>query len=244
MSSPFITPYDKNVLSDHMGKAVKVTERAYNTSFITTDLIAWYKAANVTKDGSNLVSEITDMSGNGHHLVQATASKQPVWTDAQLNGHPVLNFDGNDDLIEVAFGTTYARPNTIFVVFNIEALTGWFQAIYQGGTTNGYTWAFNTEQLTTNGGAGNGGYLKPAPFGYMLETTVMEISNDKMYENGVLKNSENLGNGGVDGMGLGSTWAPNVALDGNIAELLFYSRQLTTAERETVEAYLMNKYDL
>ncbi len=49
-------------------------------------------AATVVKDGSDRVSEWTDISGNANHFVQATGADQPLWVDAVQNGHPVVRF--------------------------------------------------------------------------------------------------------------------------------------------------------
>lgn len=54
----------------------------------------------VKKDGSNAVSTLYDISGNNNDAVQATGSKQPIWTAAQQNGKPGLVFDGVDDYLE------------------------------------------------------------------------------------------------------------------------------------------------
>lgn len=45
------------------------------------------------------VSQLTDQSAAGKHLVQATVGKQPIWTasDATINNKPRCRFDGTDD---------------------------------------------------------------------------------------------------------------------------------------------------
>lgn len=49
----------------------------------------------VTADG-DLVYRVNDLSGNGHHLIQATSSKRPLYK-IDGNGKPYLLFDGVDD---------------------------------------------------------------------------------------------------------------------------------------------------
>lgn len=74
----------------------------------------WVKAdAGITKDGSDLVSQWDDQSGNARNLTEAT--NQPLWVAALVNGLPAVRFDGtNDRLLSGAF--TVAQPLTVFIV--------------------------------------------------------------------------------------------------------------------------------
>lgn len=40
-----------------------------------------WEAANVLKDGSNLVGQVTDLGANGYSLTQATGVNKPLWVD-------------------------------------------------------------------------------------------------------------------------------------------------------------------
>ncbi|MGE4043322.1 MAG: hypothetical protein AB7F35_00610 [Acetobacteraceae bacterium] len=56
-------------------------------------LAAWYSAtdaATITKDGSGLVSQWNDKSGNGNHLSQDTALRQPKISANAINGLPAI----------------------------------------------------------------------------------------------------------------------------------------------------------
>jgi hypothetical protein len=56
-------------------------------------------------------SQLTDLSGAGHHLVQATAAKRPLWVPSGSGG--VLRFDGVADFMKaVAF--TLDQPEHVF----------------------------------------------------------------------------------------------------------------------------------
>src|SRR5690606_13377753 len=41
----------------------------------------------------------TDLSGNGFDVTTIIANRQPRWIPEGMNGHPVLRFDGFDDLL-------------------------------------------------------------------------------------------------------------------------------------------------
>ena len=71
---------------------------------------AWYNFVNnITKDGSNLISQAEDISGNGRHLLQETNDYKPLWS---LEG---ATFDGINDYMR-ATGWNLAKPTTIYVV--------------------------------------------------------------------------------------------------------------------------------
>lgn len=50
----------------------------------------------VTKDGSNLVSQCSDASGNGNHFLQASGAAKPTWVSslASANNAPALQLSG------------------------------------------------------------------------------------------------------------------------------------------------------
>jgi hypothetical protein len=70
----------------------------------------------VTKDESDKVSAWADQSVHGYNQAQANGDLQPIWTADQLNGLPVIVFNGIDDYMQSTFGATYAQPNTIVLV--------------------------------------------------------------------------------------------------------------------------------
>jgi hypothetical protein len=64
-------------------------------------LALWLDAADtstITLNGSN-VSQWNDKSGNGRHVLQATASQQPSYNATGLNGKPTVVFDGVGDIL-------------------------------------------------------------------------------------------------------------------------------------------------
>lgn len=70
----------------------------WTPSAITTAL--WYDAADATTItlDSGVVSQFNDKSGNGKHLVQATASSRPTPVSSGQNGLDTMSFDGGDQL--------------------------------------------------------------------------------------------------------------------------------------------------
>ena len=72
---------------------------------------AWYDMnVDVTKDGSNRVSEWADRLGSGNDLAMATADYQPLWSS---NG---ILFNGTDEYM-LTGSKTLEQPEMIYIVF-------------------------------------------------------------------------------------------------------------------------------
>jgi len=72
------------------------------------------RVATVTLNGAD-VSQVDDETGLGHHVVQATASKQPLWVaSGGPNNKSYVEFDGVDESLRAAF--TLAKPAHVFFV--------------------------------------------------------------------------------------------------------------------------------
>lgn len=74
-------------------------------------------ATTITLNGST-VSQWSDKSGNGRHLVQATAAAQPTYNATTYNNKPAVIFDGTSDVMlsNSVTGISGAAPRTIAYV--------------------------------------------------------------------------------------------------------------------------------
>ncbi len=199
----------------------------------------WVNAANVEKDGDNFVSQLNDLSGNDFNPVQTTQANKPLWIDDEWGGQPILRFDGNDTLR--ADFTVLVPCTYIFVWKNTGAINSRSIAVSGTGSQdqlNGYRENQVVYQFNDNVNS----YAKTSPFpNPILTTIIFNETSSQIFENGELKVAGNSGSGGSSGIILGGSQAN---LQGDIAELIFYNRLLTTLERTTVENYLMKKYAL
>lgn len=68
-------------------------------------------AANVTKDGSNLIGTLNDLSGNARHVTQGTAANKPLWVDNQKGAIDGCNFatggTASKRLLKTGLGTLF-----------------------------------------------------------------------------------------------------------------------------------------
>lgn len=191
-------------------------------------------AASVALSGSS-VTAWNDLSGNSRNFVQGTASRQPTYVQNALNGLPVLRFDGSDDRVELGTATS---PQTVFIV-NKPTADGGLRGIWgsenptdKGIRSNGTgVWAnpgdgndfTNSQgQMWINGAAGNS-------FGSVNTPHVLSALRGTAYT------------GNYNNTRIGWYYGGRV-FAGDVAEVLVYGTQLSTADRQAVENYLRAKW--
>ena len=89
------------------------------------------------QDGTNYVTQWTDLSGNGNHLVAPSESRQPVWMEEGWNEHGVVRFDGvGQSLVSPALAT--GDELTVFVVARPAGGMAWSRLFAKGANTGGF----------------------------------------------------------------------------------------------------------
>jgi len=209
--------------------------------------ILWLDAGQgITKDGSNYISLFADQSGQANNASQATGANQPLWVDNQLNGKPIVRFDGSNDFMEFASGFMYNWTDvSLFIVlkhpyspnnavFGYSA--GWGQGVLiYSANGGGY--------LNINGGNKYTDFLKNNQ--WAISDFVYNSTSLNAYVNGVslgaVGGGAPLSLNGVYALGkyAGST-SYCAAFD--IAEMIIYDNSLSDVNRRTVEKYLAAKY--
>lgn len=214
----------------------------------------WFDAndiSTITKDGSDLVSQIDDKSGNGNHAVQATETEQPIWTANILNGMSILRYDGTDDLLQVASVSlkmdttlffagqfTNASADNIFIEHgaNAGAVSG-FHINGYGNTPMTIKRDVNEFQNSTDTGWASANpmvgvvHIEPTHYGYWKEKRRRQI-DDHTVPNDSVSATYNLGR--REGGGL--------ATNGDLGELIHYERALDHNEIIKVVQYLGDKW--
>lgn len=212
-------------------------------------LALWLRAdAGVTYDGSNNVSAWADQSGNGKNAT-ATGTQRPLYVSSDINGMPVISFDGVDDRL-IGPNVISSTPCTIIIVAKFsssEEIGVIFEqydtydniALYRGfngGTSRNfrlYNGADLTSSATTND---NQAYIFEA---------IVNGSNSYLYLNGSQTAFGNAGNLIPEGNYYLGYWrGGNAARTMKIAEVIVYNRAITTQERQQVESYLNAKYNI
>jgi len=209
----------------------------------------WLKAdAGVHDAGGGAVDLWADQSGNGNDAIQVTAADQPLLADAQLNGKPVVRFDGNNDGLYNTSNFVYDQPNTLFVVWkNTVVSNSYYNIVFDGKNSRNalYTYYNSLYYWAPPGSGIEASYSKPTPFSDFINTScIYNGANSVLYENGILKiNGVDIGTASLDGINIGYHSGVGV-FKGDIAEIILYNSALSNTDRQSVENYLNNKYNI
>lgn len=214
----------------------------------------------VTTDGS-AVARWNDKSGNNRHIIQGTANARPLLRTFIKNGKNVLRFDGSNDALAIAspFANT-SNASFAFIAFKHNSTT-------QTGTS-GADRILNISFNGTNNRcyAGSGSAFTDSKIGAALgragtdninttraidlNSLLLAFGRNNNSAGQVLINSASAGtltpvNGGsatTQFIQVGGAF--NGYLNGDVYEVLMYSAPLTTLQRQSVESYLNNKWNL
>jgi hypothetical protein len=233
----------------------------------SSSLSLWLKAdAGVTLSGAN-VTGWADQSGNGNNATARTANSTLV--SSVINGKPILRFDGTANLItNNFFAHNYNTPITIIAVSKASASTvfsGNPTARYIMGVANngGYSAGLTYGEYETATPNFSVTFGRAYVSGQDIESSAMgenQVGLSSSINSGTLISAFLNGNsvgtadpagqsGGGNSTGefsIGSEVtldeADNFFCTCDIAEIIIYSRAITTPERQQVEAYLNTKY--
>jgi len=236
---------------------VKAKDAAANTSAastalnVKTDALAiaqtglkvWLRA-DVGAPTSGLISRWVDQSGLGNDAVQPTVAAQPQVIANALNGKPVVRFDGSTRVLTLPAVLAGATDAEIVVLtkVNLKAPGNWTEIYNFNGTVGYYRYDINTN-ANFDAFGGTSGYWSNNP------ATDAAISQYHIYSTtlsaGLLVDRYNglarISTSGISGS-FGNIPALGALLDGDLAEVIVYSRALSTSERDGVYQYLAQKY--
>lgn len=201
----------------------------------------WYDMSTLSGSNGAPVGSLTDLSGNGRNASQGTLAKQPTLATAAQNGRNGLRGDGVDDNISVSL--TVARPYTVVLVYRVASNTGrTLSGVSVGGADNwllgshnlGSRWYFATVAVGSAGGSTGTGYSLVA---------LGSASASSYYSSGTL----------VASSAATGTWGSTLVLLGagsseyanaTIFEVFVVNRELSSTERASVDAYVLNKWGI
>ena len=184
-------------------------------------------------------------------MSQAASGNRPTWQDAELNGEPVLRFDGSDDYLQGAFttGGQINQPNTVFAVAKMDSsrvsdddytylLDGddvnRRHCLYKSGSPD--EWAYY---------AGSAQYGGTPNANWNIWCMVFNGSGSELWHNGVSVLTGNCGTAAMDGLTAGSGYNQGTQLwYGDIAEIVIYDAELSDADKNEVGGYLADRYNL
>jgi len=220
---------------------------------VTSGLALQYDADSIKQADGSLVTSWSDGSGNGRDL-SAALGAAPTLHKAALNGHAAVEFDGLNSLMKTYNSTfTIAQPDTFFVVYR--------SADPASTTTRGFVFDSMDSSQRQVFGREDGDAMRmyanidldatgvTFPFAnYELWSGVFNGTGSTMYENGGQILSGNTGAGSLAGFTLGGLNAGGtLGYDRGhsyIAEVLVYSRALSTTELQSVTDWANQRFQV
>ena len=205
------------------------------------------------------VGYVTDKSGNGWHLTQGTANNRPTFTGS-IGGVACLQFDGSNDalLSSSSWPLTGDATWTMFAVYNRSSAT-LGSVLSWGGSVNAAFFYRTAETCRATFGLGSQQQVMPLTLESTGTSYVLSLAKipgpavwSRPHRNGVRCELQPAG-----GLSLG---IPNITsgalavgqfpfsgsafFSGQIGEVIFYSRELSAAERVSVTAWLGGKWGI
>ena len=117
------------------------------------------------------VARVDDKSGNGNHLIHATAANRPIWTQDGTASH--LTFDGANDHLHTSASVDWTATDEISVYTVLTKTSDAAAAIwlFSGGTNAFSSTAPNVTEGTQITFRSTGGTLRTANANYAAPTT-------------------------------------------------------------------------
>ncbi|HAB16097.1 MAG TPA: hypothetical protein DCE44_06575 [Verrucomicrobiales bacterium] len=237
-------------------------------------LVLWLRADTVNPDdpgqvravgAARLVQRWNDSINQVGPARQPSATSQPEWRNAVVNGLPALHFDGADDGLRVIRPAGTNSFTLMAVARPVMAQENDPESIGGVGGISGQRWLFGAEHGgDRNGGAGvslgvNGASVYEHGSSYMpalavaptdigvdftVVTVVYDLKRPRLYLAGALAREGMASPRDYVTAPLEIGSGAYGAFGGDIAEILMFDRALSDAERRGVEAGLGVKYAL
>ena len=213
------------------------------------NLHTWYRADSIAQADNTAVTSWTDSSGGGFTMSQVNALKQPTLQTAEINGLPIVRFDGTaDGLASSAPGNgvnqtviAVARASNVTGIRTIRG--GQLQVTCNGGIPTAYSNSVNLLGASTGGSIGTTNFV-------ILTFTFNDTTGAwAWFRNGTADGSGTNTTVSLTGTALQAISGSDSTVSqeywqGDIAEVISYTRVITAGERSNVHSYLQEKYGI
>ena len=229
--------------------------------------VLWVKAGDLGLKNGEAVTSWADATGNERTFTQGTASAQPTFvsSDADFNNHPVVHFDGGDELTTPFLAELNPNNMTVFVVSTVDTdnnayqgivqnsngNTGWLLYAKMSGSDNFWQWRSGTGSAITimSGPTDSVNPTKPSIVAMKISgsdgagggtTAKTLLINGTSVATSSDKFTKKTATSSTPGLGTVGSFK----LTGQMAEVIMYDRALSSTETAQVEAYLSLKYNI
>ncbi len=210
----------------------------------------WFRAETGIVEGSpGFVTTWEDQSGNGYHASQINTNRQPAIVANQINGIPVVRFDGLSGTLGDRFllDGGILNPLTEGEIFTVLKATSALPVSDQGLWNLGQPSKYPQIDGTISDGFGSDVSRSATP-PINIEAYHLYSASSKPNEWIARINGSIIGEAPTNTV----AWKNNVKIGrsstlnfaGDFAEILMFDRVLTTQERNDILTYISNKYNI
>jgi len=235
-------------VNDNAGSSGVYTITNISGTTITLDTNLASTATGATVYGG-YISQLTDKSGQGNNVTQATGSAMPLWISNGLNGIGAASFNGSSDSMAASFAMS--QPNSQFVTFQANVVTG-DTYIYDGASVNNNVVFLYASKLgyyagisdATLSGVAGGGYAASTGPTYLYNILANGASSTS-YLNGGNQLAGNPGPQNINGITLGAVaGGSGEFFNGIEGDVVFYNGTISTAGRNLISQYESAKWGI
>jgi len=206
-------------------------------------LAAWVVAGGGTEDG--FVTTWYDQSGNANNATQATAANQPkIVSSGTLvteNGKATLDFDGNNDFLQLSSTINNGGTETITLVSNSNS-TSVSRGILRFGTNTYYRIADARGNVDYSYGFPASLFSFPSNTSQKLLLAISNNNVKSLYQNGVAS-ADNTITDTQTATSINRISSSSLAYDGNLQEIVLYPSD-QSANRTGIEANINAHYNI
>ncbi|HEY5442808.1 MAG TPA: hypothetical protein VIJ68_04680, partial [Candidatus Saccharimonadales bacterium] len=218
-------------------------------------LAAWYKADSITGvPNASALSAWSDSSGNNHNLSQGTGANQPLYESTGLNGEPTVRFNGSTNYMTGSM-SGFTNAATVFTVQTVKTAVcgGSFEFGVNSGVNSGISllpWCPGTMYARSSGiGATDLTWSYTAPTTNLITQEINggSAKTFQAWQDSTLKGTGTTASsfsGTINTATIGALSPGQYMTNIDLSELIAYNTALTTSQRQSVEAYLQNKWGL
>ena len=211
-------------------------------------LRGWYRAdLGAAANASGKVSQWTDLSGNGNHGAQTEPLYWPASVAAQMNGRPVLRFNGANNYFNLPDMMAGATSGEIFVVARLKDFSNNYSGLVHFGT--GYGTIYSVGGVWNDFGTNDEAYYARPTDAVVTQAHLANASVSIAGESALRING--VEHVRLDGKSVGFRADPAIGIDrygeafnGDIAEVMVFNRVLSDEEREQINLYIGQRYGI
>lgn len=212
-----------------------------------SDMRLWLNAGAINQAQGTAIATWPDLSGNGFNATQPTVSQQPtLQTQAIMNGQSVSRFV-TDDIINT---TNLLGQFEAYTMFTASRLNGGQNARLLSSSQRNWLMGYwgNLQNVIYAEGWVSGGCGGPGGSAATTNPNIYTSTGNsrwtRLFQNGTLSHANACGVQSPGGISLGGTSLYGEYSNGDVAEVVVFSKDLSNTRRNILENYLSAKYNI